>query len=132
MAPKPQFLQYENDDIERVPTFQKKGTSVFDLVDVVLDENRRAFYRVPSLNFIFLFLISRCENKGYRTVPILFVNGVRVEDKLAAKARPNQTLISFLRDTLRLTGTKLGCAEGGCGACTVMISKLDPTTAQIR
>jgi xanthine dehydrogenase/oxidase len=55
-----------------------------------------------------------------------------VEDKLAAKARPNQTLISFLRDTLRLTGTKLGCAEGGCGACTVMISKLDPTTAQIR
>ena len=79
-----------------------------------------------------IFLISRCENKGYRTVPIIFVNGVRVEDKLAAKARPNQTLISFLRDTLRLTGTKLGCAEGGCGACTVMISKLDPTTAQIR
>jgi hypothetical protein len=26
MAPKPQFLQYENDDIERVPTFEKKGT----------------------------------------------------------------------------------------------------------
>ena len=25
MAPKPQFLSYENDDIERIPTFEKKG-----------------------------------------------------------------------------------------------------------
>src|ERR1700722_8565008 len=30
-------------------------------------------------------------------------------------------LAEFLRHTQRLTGTKIGCGEGDCGACTVMI-----------
>jgi len=72
------------------------------------------------------------EKKGYRTVPILYVNGSRIEDKDAVLARPGQTLLSYLRDVLGLSGTKLGCAEGGCGACTVMISRYDPTTAKIQ
>lgn len=37
---------------------------------------------------------------------------------------PECTLLTYLRDTLRLCGTKLGCGEGGCGACTVMVSRM--------
>ncbi|XP_073527924.1 xanthine dehydrogenase/oxidase isoform X4 [Phyllobates terribilis] len=33
------------------------------------------------------------------------------------------TLLTYLRRKLGLNGTKLGCGEGGCGACTVMISR---------
>lgn len=33
--------------------------------------------------------------------------------------------MAYLRRKLGLSGTKLGCGEGGCGACTVMLSKYD-------
>ena len=45
------------------------------------------------------------------------VNGVRRE----ADVEPRQLLVYFLRETLGLTGTNVGCDTSSCGACTVMV-----------
>lgn len=38
---------------------------------------------------------------------------------------PTETVLEYLRYRLRRTGTKEGCAEGDCGACTVLVGSLD-------
>ena len=47
----------------------------------------------------------------------ILVNGKRVEAQVPSR----QTLVDFLRDTLRLTGTHVGCEHGICGACSVLL-----------
>ncbi|MDR0239605.1 MAG: (2Fe-2S)-binding protein [Deltaproteobacteria bacterium] len=48
------------------------------------------------------------------------LNGERVE----LFADPGMLLVDALRDELKLTGTKIGCKTGGCGACTVIMNGL--------
>ncbi|MBK8509131.1 MAG: (2Fe-2S)-binding protein [Candidatus Competibacter sp.] len=48
----------------------------------------------------------------------LFVNGQRHE----VDAPPDTPLLWVLRDTLGLTGTKYGCGQAACGACTVHVN----------
>ena len=38
---------------------------------------------------------------------------------------PNKTILNYIRNDLKLTGTKEGCAEGGCGACTIVLGELN-------
>ncbi|KAL2263860.1 hypothetical protein VTK26DRAFT_4656 [Humicola hyalothermophila] len=56
-----------------------------------------------------------------------YLNGTRV---VLDDIDPEVTLLEYLRG-IGLTGTKLGCGEGGCGACTVVVSQFNPTTRRI-
>lgn len=62
---------------------------------------------------------------------VLIVNG----EERRIDAPPQESLLSVLRNGLALTGTKYGCGEGQCGACTVLLdgkaarSCLTPLTA---
>jgi xanthine dehydrogenase YagT iron-sulfur-binding subunit len=62
--------------------------------------------------------ITRIPRVGPQPVPVtLDVNGQTF--RLALE--PRETLLDTLRDRLHLTGTKKGCDQGTCGACTVLV-----------
>ncbi|KAF9300345.1 hypothetical protein BGZ74_008003 [Mortierella antarctica] len=57
-----------------------------------------------------------------------YLNGTEI---ILNNPDPDTTLLQYVR-SIGLTGSKLGCAEGGCGACTVMVSSYDKATQHIR
>ena len=58
---------------------------------------------------------------------VLNVNGA----PLHVSAAPEESLLSVLRNRLNLTGTKYGCGEGQCGACTVLLNGLATRSCMI-
>ncbi|KAF0929320.1 hypothetical protein E2562_019903 [Oryza meyeriana var. granulata] len=59
---------------------------------------------------------------------VLAVNGERYE---AVGVDPSMTLLEFLRTRTPVRGPKLGCGEGGCGACVVVVSKYDAAADEV-
>ena len=53
---------------------------------------------------------------------IKFVHGDQIIE--VKNLDPNETLLNYIRTNLKKTGTKEGCAEGGCGACTIVLGEL--------
>jgi aerobic-type carbon monoxide dehydrogenase small subunit (CoxS/CutS family) len=58
---------------------------------------------------------------------VLNVNGA----DLRVSASSEETLLSVLRNRLNLTGTKYGCGEGQCGACTVLLDGRESRSCRV-
>ncbi|PYH80963.1 xanthine dehydrogenase [Aspergillus uvarum CBS 121591] len=59
---------------------------------------------------------------------IFYLNGTQIALR---DPNPQWTLLDFIRAQDGLTGTKLGCGEGGCGACTVVLQTRHPRSRQL-
>lgn len=62
-------------------------------------------------------------NTSSSTQPIRFYHRGRVVE--VGDVHPTRSVLDWLREDARCTGTKEGCNEGDCGACTVVIGELD-------
>ena len=65
---------------------------------------------------------------AYATDLVFHLNGQRIQIE---NVSPAALLVDYLRSPeVGLTGTKIGCKQGGCGACTVLLSEWDSAKQQ--
>lgn len=91
--------------------FRPRTAFVHDLGNDAATENSATTTLLPLIQSIYKTSSLKC-----------FVNG---RPFTIQNPNPEWTLLDWIRAQDNLKGTKLGCGEGGCGACTVVLQTID-------
>ena len=83
----------------------------------------------PEVPPVFQALLPLIESEFTESTLKFYLNGAKVE---LQNPNPAWTLLDFIRSRHGHQGTKLGCGEGGCGACTVVLQSIDPHRGHLR
>jgi len=95
-------------------------------------------HRVPAAELLAKLNAGRVSSEGLSASAVptpsasavtFAVNGSTVT---VPNPAPSVKLIEYLRYSAGISGSKIGCGEGGCGACMVVLSHSDPKTGQVR
>lgn len=87
-----------------------------------LEHRAASSIKHPASTFMMMELTPTIRSIFKKNTLEFYVNGTRIE---LANPNPRWTLLDFIRSQHGLKGTKLGCGEGGCGACTVVLQTLE-------
>ena len=76
---------------------------------------------VPLTATVVTNTVETVDLNKWRTTAAFKVNGVEYQIS-GSSISPRMSLAEYIRKYVGLTGTKIGCNEGGCGACTVVLT----------
>ncbi|MBK7104135.1 MAG: (2Fe-2S)-binding protein [Ignavibacteriae bacterium] len=97
--------------------------------DKPIDSSRRKFIKGISSGIVGAYAINPTLNA--KNLPKEISDSIEGKIKLTLKVngkkisksvKPNTTLADFIREELKLTGTKIVCNQGECGSCTVLMN----------
>ena len=112
-APKHEELSTTSNRNQMRDTLRECGDSVSAGTSNIRMSSTPCIISANSLNFFGGFAVRR----GRMATIELAING----RPCTVEADPQTSLLTVLREHLDLTGTKYGCGEGQCGACTVLV-----------
>ena len=113
------------DDIRGSASFRKKAIIMLVKKCLTLLSSSESYWPIPD-NYILLSgkidsdinykeaMIHDSSNKSIQTI----ING----KKYCLESGFNKSLLHFIREDIGLTGSKEGCSEGECGACTILLN----------